>query len=77
MCLKLFLESMNGGAGVTESGKEFQIAGPADLKPREPNTELTCVSYNSDIRVPNLIGSFVAMEGKWVHEIIGEDYITC
>ena len=23
--------------GVTESGKEFQIAGPADLKPREPN----------------------------------------
>ena len=27
---------------LTESGKEFQIAGPADLKPREPNTELTC-----------------------------------
>ena len=27
---------------VTESGKEFQIAGPADLKPREPKTELTC-----------------------------------
>ena len=28
---------------VTESGSnEFQIAGPADLKPREPNTELTC-----------------------------------
>ena len=26
---------------VTESGKEFQIAGPADLKPCEPNTELT------------------------------------
>ena len=25
---------------VTESGKEFQIAGPADLKRREPNTEL-------------------------------------
>ena len=23
---------------VTEIGKEFQIAGPADLKPREPNT---------------------------------------
>ena len=27
---------------MTESGKEFQIAGPADLKLREPNTELTC-----------------------------------
>ena len=27
---------------VTEGGKEFQIAGPADLKPREPNTEPTC-----------------------------------
>ena len=26
---------------VIESGKEFQIAEPADLKPREPNTELT------------------------------------
>ena len=25
-----------------ESGKEFQIAGPADLKPCEPNTVLTC-----------------------------------
>ena len=27
---------------MTESGREFQIAGPADLKPREPKTELTC-----------------------------------
>ena len=27
---------------VTESGKEFQINGPADLNPREPNTVLTC-----------------------------------
>ena len=26
---------------VTESGKEFQIAGTADLKAREPNSELT------------------------------------
>ena len=43
MSLKLLLESLNCGAGiVTESGKEFQIAGPADLKPREPKTELTC-----------------------------------
>ena len=27
---------------VTESGKEFQMVGPADLNPREPNTVLTC-----------------------------------
>ena len=27
---------------VTESGEEFQIAGPTDLKPQEPKTELTC-----------------------------------
>ena len=26
---------------MTEKGKEFQIVGPADLKPREPNTVLT------------------------------------
>ena len=30
----------------TESGKEFQIAGLANLKPREPNTELTCGSQS-------------------------------
>ena len=27
---------------VTESSKEFQIVGPADLNPREPKTVLTC-----------------------------------
>ena len=27
---------------VTENGKEFQIARPADLKSREPKTDLTC-----------------------------------
>ena len=42
MCLKLFLESMDSGARLTEKGKEFQMVGPADLKPREPNTVLTC-----------------------------------
>ena len=31
---------------VSESGKEFQIVGPADLNPREPNTVLTSGTQN-------------------------------
>ena len=42
VCLKLFLEGIwRVEHDVTESGREFQMVGPADLNPREPNTVLT------------------------------------
>ena len=33
---------------MTESGKEFQIAGPADLRPRESNTFRTDMCWVSE-----------------------------
>ena len=40
--LSCFLKVWMVNQDISERGKEFQMVGPADMKPRETNTILTC-----------------------------------